>query len=101
MMDSEPVTLAVKIYDRVYNIRYPSEGRVKELMLEFATQCKGRLKPGANRRYFVCIYCGKADFSNKLRLNQHRYEDGCDAARYPDGKKSLLLPYLDFLPGQG
>lgn len=70
-------------------------------MLEFATQCKGRLKPGAKRRYFVCIHSGKADFSNKLKLNQHRYEDGCNATTYPDGQNALLLPYPDFLPGQG
>lgn len=101
MMEPEPVTLVVKIYDRVYNIRYPSLQRVEELMLEFATQCKGRLKPSGNRRYFICIHCGKNDFSNKLMLNQHRYEEGCDEAVYPDGTKALLLPYPDFLPGQG
>ncbi|KAG0556379.1 hypothetical protein KC19_11G049100 [Ceratodon purpureus] len=100
-MDSKPVTLAVKIYDRVYNIRYPSEQRVIELMREFATQCKGSKKPGTARRFFVCIHCGKSDFSNKLMLNVHRFEVGCEAALYSDGTKALLLPYPDFLPGQG
>ena len=96
-----PVTLPVKIYERSYDVQYPDQQKVKELMLEFATKCKGDKKPGANRRYFVCIYCGKDDFSNKLRLNQHRYEEGCPEAKYPDGRKALLLPYPDFLPGQG
>lgn len=73
MMDPKPVTLVVKIYDRVYNVQYPSQARVKDLMVEFATQCKGRLKPSGTRRYFICIHCGKADFSNKLMLNLHRY----------------------------
>lgn len=84
----ESVTLPVKIYERFYNVEYPNERKVQELMLEFATKCKGNLKPGANRRYFVCIYCGKDNFSNKLRLNQHRYEDGCPEAKYPDGRQA-------------
>ena len=95
------MTLVVKIYDRVYNIRYPSERRVVELMREFATMCKGSKKPGAARRFFVCIHCGKSDFSNKLMLNVHRFEVGCDRAQYSDGTKALLLPYPDFLQGQG
>ena len=100
-MDTKPVTLVVKIYDRIYNVRYPSEQRVKDLMREFATECKGSKKPGAGRRFFVCIHCGKNDFSNKLMLNVHRFEVGCEAAEYSDGTKGLLLPYPDFLPGQG
>lgn len=99
--DRVPVTLKVNIYDRSYNVTYPSNQRVQELQVEFATLCKGRKKSNSSRRYFVCIHCGKDDFTNKLRLNQHRYEDGCDAATYSDGGKALLLPYPDFRPGQG
>ncbi|KAG0627733.1 hypothetical protein M758_2G224100 [Ceratodon purpureus] len=101
MVDTGSVTLPVKIYERLYSVEYPDQQKVEELMLEFATKCKGDKKPGANRRFFVCIYCGKDDFSNKLRLNQHRYEDGCPEAKYPDGRQALLLPYPDFLQGQG
>lgn len=43
----------------------------------------------------------KVDFSNKLMLNQHGYEEGCDEAVYPNGTMTLLLPYPDFLLGQG
>lgn len=64
--------------------------------LEFATECMGCLKPGSNRRYLVCIHCRKAGFSNKLKFNQHRDNDGCDVALYPNVLKVLLLPYLDF-----
>jgi hypothetical protein len=74
---------------------------VQDLMLEFATQCKGAIKPGAKRRFFVCFYCGKANFSNKMRLNQHMFQVGCENAKFPDGVPALLLPYPDFLHGQG
>ena len=100
-MEFKPVTLVVKIYERAYNVRYPSEQRVIDLMREFATHCKGVVKPGCGRRFFVCIHCGKSDFSNKLMLNVHRFEQGCPGAVYEDGTKALLLPYPDFLPGQG
>ena len=75
--------------------------QVQDLMLEFATQCKGAMKPGAKRRFFVCIHCGKANFSIKMRLNQHRFQVGCKNAKFPDGVPALLLSYPDFLPGQG
>ena len=95
------MTLKVKIYERVFDVTYPSEKRVQDLMLEFATQCKGAIKPGAKRRFFVCIHCGKADFSNKMRLNQHRFRIGCENAKFPDGVPALLLPCPDFESGQG
>ena len=95
------MTLKVKIYERVFDVTYPSEKRVQDLMLEFATQCKGAIKPGVKRRFFVCIHCGKADFSNKMRLNQHMFLIGCGNAKFPDGVLALLLPYPDFESGQG
>ncbi|XP_073393759.1 uncharacterized protein [Physcomitrium patens] len=101
MMAPEPVTMLVKIYDRTYSVICPSEQRMKDLMLEFATQCRGRLKPTGGRRFFICIHCRKSTFSNKLMLNQHRFEKGCESAKYPDEIKALLLPYPDFLPRQG
>lgn len=96
-----PVTLRVQAYKRVFNVTYPSLRRVQDLVLEFATQCKGDRKPGAKRRFFVCIHCGKSNFSNKLRLNHHRFEVGCGSVKYPDGTPARLLPYPDFLPGEG
>ena len=36
-----------------------------------------------------------------MLLNRHRFLNGCYGAKYPDGKPALLLPYPDFLPGQG
>lgn len=75
MMDLEFVILAVKIINRIYNIRYSSEGRVKELMLEYTTQYKGRLRPRANCRCFISIHCKKANFSNKLRLNSTQVQE--------------------------
>ena len=99
-MNIVPVTLKVKIYKRVFDVTYPSEKRVQNLMLEFATQCKGAIKPGAKRRFFVCIHCGKADFSNRMRLNQHKFRTECENAKFPDGVSALLLPYPDFETGQ-
>ena len=93
--------LKVKIYERVFDVIYPSEKRVQDLMLEFVTQCKGAIKPGAKRQFFVCIHCGKADFSNKMRLNQHRFLIGCENAKFPDGVPALILPYPAFESGQG
>ena len=63
--------------------------------------CKGSLRPCGMRKYFVCIHCGKDEFSNKMMLNRHRYVEGCTAARYPDGAMALLLPYPDFKLGEG
>lgn len=91
MLEAEPLTLVVKIYKCVHNVRYLSEQRVAELELEFATQCMGYLKPRTNQRYFVCTYFGKAEYSNKLKLNQYRFEEGCYAILYPDGTKVPLL----------
>lgn len=34
-------------------------------------------------------------------LNRHHFIDGCPEATYLDGKRALLLPYLDFKPGEG
>ena len=69
-------------------------------MLEFAIHCKRAMKHGAKGRFFICVHCGKANFSNKLRLNHHRFEEGCKSAKHPNGMLVLLLPYLDFLLGQ-
>lgn len=38
MAEMESVTLPVKIYERFYNVEYPNERKVQELMLEFATK---------------------------------------------------------------
>ena len=100
-MAPEPVTLKVTMYGIPYNVTYPSEQRVSHMRAEFATMCKGALKPCGKRWFFVCIYCGQNDFSNKMMLNRHRFIDGCPEATYPDGKRALLLPYPDFKPGEG
>jgi hypothetical protein len=100
-MAPEPVTLKVTMYGIPYNVTYPSEERISDLRAEFATMCKGALKPCGKRRFFVCIYCGQNGFSNKMMLNRHRFIDGCPKATYPDGKRALLLPYPDFKPGEG
>ena len=100
-MAPEPVTLRVKIYKQTYNVTYPSLKRVEDLKREYATMAKGALKPGSKRKYFLCIYCGKDHYSNKMMLNKHRFVEGCEQAKYPDGKKALLLPYPDFRTGEG
>lgn len=100
-MAAEPVTLRVKIYKQTYTVTYPSLRRVEELKREYATMAKGALKPGSNRKFFLCIYCGKDHYSNKMMLNKHRFVEGCEQAKYPDGKKALLLPYPDFKTGEG
>ena len=89
------------MYNMSFDITYPSEERVLQLMREFATQCKGDLKANTRRRYFVCIHCGYNKFSNKMMLNRHRFLNGCCGTKYPDGKPAPLLSYPDFLPGQG
>ena len=94
------MTLKIKIYERIFDVTYPSEKRVQDLMLEFATQCEGVIKPGAKRRFFICIHCGKTDFSNKMKLNQHKFRTGCENAKFPNGVHALLLPYPDFESGQ-
>ena len=94
------MTLKIKIYKQVYNVTYPSEKRVQDLMLEFATHCEGAIKLWAKQRFFVCIHCGKADFSNKTRFNQHMFQVECANAKDPDGVFAILLPYPDFLLGQ-
>ena len=100
-MAPQPVTLRVKIYKQTYNVTYPSQQRVEDLKKEFATMAKGGVKPCGNRKFFLCIYCGKNHYSNKMMLNKHRFIEGCDEAKYPDGKKALLLPYPDFRTGEG
>lgn len=65
MMPTELVTVLVRIYDRAYNVRYPSEQRVMDLMVEFAMQCKGLKKPTGGLKYFICIHCGKSTFFNR------------------------------------
>ena len=100
-MAEEPVTLKVVIYGHSYQIRYPSLWRVQELQEEYATMCKGSLRPRGIRKFFVCIHCGKDEFSNKMMLNRHRYVEGCPATRYADGAMALLLPYPDFKRGEG
>jgi hypothetical protein len=100
-MAPEPVTLRVQIYNSTYNVAYPSQQRVADLISEFATMCKGERKPCGKRRFFVCIHCGENGFSNKMMLNRHRFIDGCPKALYHDGSRALLLLYLDFKPGEG
>lgn len=100
-MAPEPVTLRVQIYNSTYNVAYPSQQRVVDLISEFATMCKGEWKPCGKRKFFVCIHCGENGFSNKMMLNRHRFIDGCPKALYPDGSRALLLPYPDFKPGEG
>lgn len=100
-MAPEPVTLKVQIYSATFNVTYPSDQRVTDLIEEFATMCKGDRKPCGKRRFFVCIYCGADWFSNKMMLNRHRFIDGCKNAKYPDGRMALLLPYPDLKTGEG
>ena len=100
-MALEPVTLTVVIYGRKFVVKYPSEQRVQDLMSEYATMCKGKKKEGQSRRFFVCIHCGRNDFSNKMMLNRHRYLEGCIGTKYADGTVALLLPYPDFKQGEG
>ena len=95
------MTLKVQIYNASFNVTYPSEQRVGDLIEEYATMCRGDRKPESNRRFFVCIYCGADWFSNKMMLNQHRFIRGCPNAKYPDGKPALLLPYPDLKTGEG
>ena len=100
-MAPEPVTLRVQIYNSTYNVAYPSQQRVVDLISEFATMCKGERKSCGKRKFFVCIHCGDNGFSNKMMLNRHRFIDGCPKALYPDGSRALLLPYPDFKPREG
>lgn len=100
-MAPEPVTLRVVLYGKEYNVTYPSQDRLDDLIVEFATMCKGGRKPHGNRKYFVCIHCGLDHFSNKMMLNRHRFIEGCSEAKYPDGRNALLLPYPDFKKGEG
>ena len=95
------MTLRSKIYGICYEVQYPSRRRAEELQAEFATAAKGKVKPGGTRKYFVCIHCGRDSFSNKMMLNRHRYVEGCDGAKHPDGSRALLLPYPDFKRGEG
>ena len=95
------MTLKVQIYSASFNVTYPSQRRVTDLIEEFATMSKGEKKPGSARRFFVCIYSGADSFSNKMMLNQHRFIHGCPKARYPDGRMALLLPYPDLKSGEG
>ncbi|KAG0574171.1 hypothetical protein KC19_VG240400 [Ceratodon purpureus] len=100
-MAEEPVTLHCVMYGITYKVTYPNRKRVEDLMAEFATLCKGKVKPNRVRKYFVSIHCGKEDFSNKMMLNRHRYVEGCKAVKHPDGTQALLLPYPDFIRGEG
>lgn len=61
---------------------------------------QGWKKPDTNCKYFICIDCSKANFSNKLIFNHHKYKEGCNPIKYPYKMSTLVLPYHDFLPRQ-
>ncbi|KAG0594027.1 hypothetical protein M758_UG041300 [Ceratodon purpureus] len=100
-MAEEPITVKSVMNSILYLITYPSQRRVHDLQAEFATMCKGKLKPYKKQRYFMCIHYDKDEFSNKMMLNRHRYVKGCVGAKHPVGTSALLVPYPSFRPREG
>ena len=74
------MTLKVVIYGFLYDVKYPSLRRVKDLQREFATMCMEKLKECGQSQFFVYIHCRKDDFSNKMMLNRHQYVSSCSGA---------------------
>lgn len=81
-------------------IDYPSKDYYDSLIVEWATLCKLEARNPTGRRNFRCVHCCRV-FTSKHRVNSHRYVNGCEEARLPDGGPAALYPYPNLKIGQG
>lgn len=93
---------SLKIDGRVFKVNYVSHDNFTKLWNEYCKEARTCLTHGSkNRAWLRCVHCGREGFSNKYRLNFHRWMEGCPSYLDRNGNPKRLLPYPDQGTGQG